>query len=433
VLKKLEEQIGDFPYHVRLITGASGGMLGAAYYVSTLPPPGDGLRPRRAPDELQMMVDRVSSDHLTRIANQLAFSDIPSLLWPLPWGTDRGEALEDTWYRNTQRDARLPRQSSPLYRSIRQLAVGEWQGWRPSLVFTPMFVEDGRRLVVSNLSIPYVPRNVGHVLFARGTDKLSRSTKQARSYLRTTQGDQDIYSLSALEFYRVFPEAHDFLLSTAVRMSAAFPLVTPAISIPTVPPRRVVDAGYYDNYGVNLGAMWIFENRRWLYEYTSGVVLIQIRDSQSERGRREIEDPEPEPERGIISTVLRRMPFSSRTLDVFGKLSESVRRGSQWITSPLEGLSTARQANMSFRNDEQAEILNNVINLDPESPVTNQGFYTTVVFECPKEASLSWALTPQEKRDIQNGFEPNRTDPAYSDNARRNAERLRLLLRWWNR
>src|SRR5207248_10410694 len=31
----------DFPAHVRLITGASGGMVGAGYYVATLPPPGD--------------------------------------------------------------------------------------------------------------------------------------------------------------------------------------------------------------------------------------------------------------------------------------------------------------------------------------------------------------------------------------------------------
>jgi hypothetical protein len=74
---------------------------------------------------------------------------------------------------------------------------------------------------------------------------------------------------------------------------------------------------------------------------------------------------------------------------------------------PLEGLSTARQANMSFRNDEQVEVLSNVINNWPDSPVRNRGFFTTVVFECPKEASLNWAITNQERQDIERGFEPD--------------------------
>ena len=34
VLGYLDQKIDDFPHHVRLITGASGGMLGAARYVS---------------------------------------------------------------------------------------------------------------------------------------------------------------------------------------------------------------------------------------------------------------------------------------------------------------------------------------------------------------------------------------------------------------
>ena len=40
VLRKLEESLGaEFPYHIRLITGASGGMVGASYYATSLSPP----------------------------------------------------------------------------------------------------------------------------------------------------------------------------------------------------------------------------------------------------------------------------------------------------------------------------------------------------------------------------------------------------------
>jgi hypothetical protein len=88
---------------------------------------------------------------------------------------------------------------------------------------------------------------------------------------------------------------------------------------------------------------------------------------------------------------------------------------------------------MSFRNDEQVEVLSNVINVFPDSPVRGRGFFTTVVFECPKEASLSWAITRQERSDIEKGFDPDQIDPTYSRGARRNLERLRMLINWWNR
>ena len=45
-------------------------------------------------------------------------------------------------------------------------------------------------------------------------------------------------------------------------MSSTFPYVTSAAALPTDPPRHVVDAGYYDNYGVNLAAAWICEPSR---------------------------------------------------------------------------------------------------------------------------------------------------------------------------
>ena len=91
-------------------------------------------------------------------------------------------------------------------------------------------------------------------------------------------------SRSAVEFFRIFPEARPtFSLQTAVRMSATFPFASPAVSLPTDPPRRVVDAGYYDNYGVDLATSWIYVNQDWIRKNTSGVALIQIRAYPSEQ------------------------------------------------------------------------------------------------------------------------------------------------------
>src|SRR5260221_4543975 len=100
------------------------------------------------------------------------------------------------------------------------------------------------------------------------------------------------FSLSALEFFRLFPRSDTFKVSTAVRMSASFPYASPAAELPSTPPRRVVDAGYYDNYGVQVAAGWLGEQRDWLLANTSGVVLVQIRAFPTGRTRWGI-GPEP--------------------------------------------------------------------------------------------------------------------------------------------
>src|SRR5262249_36053015 len=145
----------------------------------------------------------------------------------------------------------------------------ELKGHCPSLVFTPMMVEDGRRLIISNLDMRYAISNDGWVLTRQSSNPDARSPVQAR----------ENHSIEALEMFRMFRDAPNRLtLATAARMSASFPFFSPAVSLPTTPRRRIVDAGYYDNYGVSLAASWLFsgENRELIGK--SRVLLIQIRD-----------------------------------------------------------------------------------------------------------------------------------------------------------
>ena len=109
-------------------------------------------------------------------------------------------------------------------------------------------------------------------------------------------------------------------------MSASFPYVSPAVNLPTDPPRRVVDAGYYDNYGIQVAISWLRRNRQWLARNTSGVLLVQIRDCSSVRDRLHIDDSTP----GIL---------------------ERASRGFQFLTSPLDAVARARYSTASFRND----------------------------------------------------------------------------------
>jgi hypothetical protein len=157
---------------------------------------------------------------------------------------------------------------SPFHRSFTELKDLEREGRRPSLVYSPMLVEDCRRLLISNLDLLDLTWTSGDVLgFTPFRDQYGIPSSPPRPLL----------SLSAVEFFRLFPQATNFEVGTAARMNASFPLVSPGVSLPTDPPRRVVDAGYYDNYGVNLAAIWLARNESVIRKYTSGVVLIEIR------------------------------------------------------------------------------------------------------------------------------------------------------------
>jgi hypothetical protein len=255
VLDELNQCLGpDFSRHIRLITGASGGMVGAAYFVSALGengPPAGGVT--------DLLREESGLDSLSPVVRQLVFHDLPGAFWPLPQRGhhDRGVELERQW--------------KTLARTFPQLSEGELAGWRPSLIVSPMVVESGRRLLISNLDLIQLAETkpLDPVLVA-GQD--SPAAQVAR-----------IYSRPAVEFFRIFPEAREtFSLQTAVRMSATFPFASPAVTLPIDVSRRVVDAGYYDNYGVDLATSWIYVNQDWIRKHTSGVALIQIRAYPSE-------------------------------------------------------------------------------------------------------------------------------------------------------
>ncbi len=389
VLRKLEATLGaDFPYHIRLVTGASGGMVGGSYYATSLAPPSpESLRGGRR-DFAAMhgmtvdeFVDRMATDQLDAVAGRMLFADLPGTFSPFVKRGDRGRTLEETWIRWTGGP------QSPLGRPLQSYAADERLGWRPSLVFTPMMVEDGRRLLISNLDLAFATRNVGGLLIEPSSRKIERPAIQGGDFDESIHEEDDVFSLSAVEFFRLFPEAHDFRVTTAIRMSASFPWVSPAINLPTLPPRRVVDAAYYDNYGVNLSALWLSKMSDWLEANTSGVLVVQIRDNVSQGARTEIDFDRTGPE----DTPLDRLVWHAG--------SRLLRPGLQAVTTPLIGVTNARTWTMAFRNDEQVDLQDLLFD-------TRRGsdFFRTVVFECPVEVSLSWKLTARERALLAGGF-----------------------------
>jgi hypothetical protein len=406
VLEALDQNLGDgFSKSIRIITGASGGMVAASDFVGSMER--KGLRwssdhhpiPDPSDDGENRRIGYLTRNQLDSVIGQMIYSDIPGSLNPLPRKSDRGRTLEKSWARIARdKDNKKP---SPFERSIRELAAGEAAGWRPSIVFTPMMVEDGRRLLISNLDLSFVTRNVSALLMEENRRKIKHAAYEINSTDRLINRADDLLSLSAVEFYRIFPDAWQFSVGTATRMSASFPWVAPAVSIPTIPPRRIVDAGYYDNFGVNLAALWLAEMRDWLLQNTSGILLIQIRDHESQSRRTDIDF---DVETGKNASAVR------ETFDTItnGVVDRNVGHVLHPILTPLSGAATARSWTMSFRNDEQVELLDELFN---ERETEENAFFRTVVFECPVEASLSWNLSEEEIVNITSGFGSKDTGP----------------------
>ena len=362
------EPLEGFTAAVRLITGASGGMIGAAYFtVLSEPhrqaPLGGSFWPDTAEyaktfardlpvytsphtkiseqinqDIWQAQIHDakggggnlyttrypVPRDSLSPVVQHMLQVDLPSILWPSAVDLDRGKVLERQWRR--------------LNIPFNALRVGEQEGWRPSIIFSPALVETGQPLVISNLDLTFLPR------FDRR---------------------------EAMSFFNMFPCSHgSFNLATAARMNATFPLISPAVSLPTVPERRVVDAGFYDNYGVSLAAAYLGdpEVNAWIKENTSGVIVLQLRAFPlGTAAPRHCLAPSPETDGGLLE-------------------------GFEWITSPIEAVFSARGSTMVFRNEQE---LRNIQRLYPE------GFVDTVIFTNSSPVSMNWILPEDEAKAMR--------------------------------
>lgn len=327
VLARLEQTIPGFLKHVRLITGASGGMVGAGHLVAAMGPNGLTV-------PIEEVIEGAALDSLTDVTRALI----------LP-GKDRGRALEEVWERNS---------GGRMAKAFRELALGEDEGWRPSLVYTPMLVEDGRRLVVSNLELGSITESIGPRLACKGDCPQSRA---------------------AVQLFACAGEGLDtFKLSTAARLSATFPWITSAGVLPSTPERRVVDSGYYDNYGVDLAAAWMHKNAAWLRDNTSGVLLVRIRDAVTH-------------------------PFDVHYPGGPGPLH----KWASAVSTPVEAILSAREATMSFRNDDKVSLLAKDARLLPGTR-----FFVTEDFEFTGEAPLEWYLS---RASIDHLREPPKRKP----------------------
>ncbi|MBK5927806.1 hypothetical protein CCR87_10770 [Rhodobaculum claviforme] len=378
---------------VRVIAGASGGMVTGGYVAELAARHATGADPGTLVGMLEADIDsfqaqdpptmppgmpaprahrvRIPRDSLSAVAWQL-LRDLGGMFSPWATTRDRGRVLEAQW-----RTLSIP------FHDVREQ---EADGLRPSLIFSPMLVESGAPAFISNLRLA-----------------------DFRTHYHNADGRSDADEHSA-ELFRILPDAYGrtgtdggagLTIATAARLSATFPYVLPAVSLPCKPHRRVVDAGYYDNYGIDVvtGLLNADAVRDWVIENCSGVLVIALRAF-------------PDQPTTVPTAPLPRLFW--------------------WLTSPVEAMFNARGSSQTFRNREQLRLTRELYGAaraarDPAIPPgqwqqAGRDFVDIVTFTCDTDASMSWHLSDADMAAMQ---------AAAEQMTRPDAPEMARLLRIW--
>ena len=240
---------GKMMRNTQMITGASGGMVGAAYYRELLL--GQHLGKNVSADDAKYL-ENISKDLLNELSFSMYSNDLFIRYQTIDinghrYTKDRGYSFEQQLHRNTNYIMDKPLNS---YRKPEQ------EGLIPTMIFSPTIVNDGKRMLISAQSLAYMATS-------SGIDKSNRSYEN-------------------IDFQNFFKDNNtdSVRFSSVLRMSATFPFVLPMVSMPTTPEIDLMDAGFRDNYGGKVMMEYLYELEDWIQKNTSGVVVVQIRDSK---------------------------------------------------------------------------------------------------------------------------------------------------------
>lgn len=289
---------GRFSQHVQLISATSGGSLGALYYL-------DSYNLRDGGNTFQGAQTEPGAnyyDYLYRVRRAAAGSGLEGILWAFyqldlprslglsPWLPplqDRGWALEMGWKEkmnelHTWREQQTGiSEASNRSLTLNGLAHYTAKGLIPPVVFNSTIVENGKQTAFTTVSFP-----------------------------KRLADDSVLHGFTFHELYQPKLEARpaqgaptyvpDIERSTAVRLSAAFPYISP-VAHPyveygvdaagnrmsakhlNVPSQHLTDGGFFDNLGILAGMEWIrtVAEKPDLSMRAGRIVILQILDRDS--------------------------------------------------------------------------------------------------------------------------------------------------------
>jgi hypothetical protein len=328
-----------------LITGASGGLIGATYFRELVLQNKMGVNVKPYSNTHR---DKISTDNL----NPLIFSLLANDLFV---GFTKFEYAGNLYYRDrgfTFEDQLNNITEGLLDKPIQDYDSVETQAIVPMVILTPTIVNDGRKLYIASRPVTFMNYDVIE-LGAYGSPKFS-----------------------GVDFQRLFQYngGNELRFLSALRMSATFPYITPNTTLPTNPPIKIMDAGISDNFGLSDAVRFMYAFKTWIAQNTSGVVVLSIRDSPklgviNADASQTIVDDVTQP----ISSVYNNFEnFQDITADLL------IGQARSWLDVPIHRI------DLQYQSESYVPILQSMDSIRQNNA----------------RASLSWRLTTREKQGI---------------------------------
>lgn len=343
---------GKLLNHTTLITGASGGLVGASYYRQLYL---DKITGKNIELYDEKYYSNITKDILNPVIFSLVVNDVFFRFQKFTYGKyeylkDRGYAFEQQLNKNTE---------YILHKKVIDYKEPEKKGIIPMVILSPTIINDGRKLFIS-------AQNVSYMTKTHTEESLSNKIKGIE-FLRFYE-EQDAKSLGFL---------------SGLRMSATFPYITPNVELPSDPAMEIMDAGLTDNFGIRDAVKFLFVFEDWINENTSGVILLSIRDSEKEQ----------EIEKKIQASIFQKMtsPIGSlyNNWDYMQDLNND---------NILELTSDLYNGNLNlveFQYIPQPPKINKVVSAKQKKEIEEKEK------EQERRAALSWHLTTREKESIK--------------------------------
>jgi hypothetical protein len=233
-----------------LITGASGGLIGASYFreVMLRNKEGQDVHPYSPSHQRKIATDNLNPLIFSLLANDLFVGLTKFEYQGQRYSRDRGYTFEEQLNIDTE---------NFMDKTLTDYREPEMKALVPMIIFSPTIINDGRKLYISPQPVSFLNSEI-----------LNFPT-------------YDNPKLSGIDFQQLFAEhgGSNLRFLSALRMSATFPYITPNTTLPTAPPIQIMDAGISDNFGISDAVRFIYAFRDWIAENTDGIVIVSIRDS----------------------------------------------------------------------------------------------------------------------------------------------------------
>jgi len=252
VLQELDSiSNGTIMKKTMLMTGASGGMLAAAYFREL-----SRLKANGASIDLEnkKYVNDISEDLLNPVFSSLIARDLISPSQKFTFGNyryvkDRGYAFEEKLNHNTR---------NVLDKPIGFYKEAEKSAQIPLIILNSTVTRDFKKMMVCSQPVSFMMQPS----FSDSTTKMTGP--------------------DAIDFAALFKnqDPMNLRMLTALRMNATYPYILPSVWLPSKPVIDVMDAGLRDNIGAETSLRFLNVFKDWIDQNTRGILMIQIRSQK---------------------------------------------------------------------------------------------------------------------------------------------------------